>query len=52
MQSNISWGIEKVRLEDAFLSWMGRLRQCGSTAGEHVEEKVLSEYNFSALVSS
>jgi hypothetical protein len=37
-------GIEKVTLEDVFLSWMEKLRQWGSTAGEYVEEpKVFGE---------
>jgi hypothetical protein len=46
-------GIEKVILEDVFLSWMERLHQCGSAAEESVKEtKFLHEYNFSALVSS
>jgi hypothetical protein len=31
-------GIEKVILEDVFLSWMERLHQCSSAAGEYVEE--------------
>jgi hypothetical protein len=30
-------GMEKVILEDVFLSWMERLCQCGSAAGEYVE---------------
>jgi histone-lysine N-methyltransferase SETMAR len=30
-------GIEKVILEDVFLSWMERLCQCSSAAGEYVQ---------------
>jgi hypothetical protein len=30
-------GIEKVTLEDVFLSWMNRPHQSGSAAGEHME---------------
>jgi hypothetical protein len=50
---NILGGIDKVILEDVFLSWMEKLRQRGSAAGEHVEQtKFLSEKNCSGLVSS
>jgi hypothetical protein len=45
--------IEKMILEDVFLSEMERLRQCGIAAGEYVEStKLLREENFSAMVSS
>jgi hypothetical protein len=43
---------EKLILEDVFFSWMERLRQDGSAAGEDVEStKLLCDYNFSALIS-
>jgi hypothetical protein len=49
----VIWGHRKVILEDAFLSWMRRLRQYGRAAGEYEEyTKFLSAENFSALVSS
>jgi transposase len=34
---NILKGIKTMILEDVFLSWVERLRQCGSAAGEYVE---------------
>jgi hypothetical protein len=46
-------GIENMIFENVFLSWVERLRQCGSTAGEYMEEtKFLRDLDFSAVVSS
>jgi hypothetical protein len=45
--------VDKVIMEDIFLSWMERLHQFGSAAGESVERtKFLHEYNLSAMVLS